>query len=411
MKILAISAFYPPDHSGGYGLRLEEIFDGLSHRGHKVSILTNRANEKPENESDDKTNIFRSLHLKNATVNVFRQIYSDCKDLFFLNRILKQIQPDIIYLGHIQNLSNTILPYFSKRNYPLVFDEGGSGIIYLHRMCQRGIYFYKNENDSALKKLMKGLVYKFTNVVSLGLITPKWPWPENMRIFYNSQSGLHNALDQGAPVEDAEVIYSGLDLVKFPYQERQKIEAPVKILMPTRIKEPKGCLDGVKLIRELKKRNISAELQIIGEVQSEAYYSLMMDTIQELGLADFVKIDGMISQSELSQRYHNSDITFFPSYFKTGFSRVPLEAMASGCLVITYGNEGTKEVVQNSKNGIIAEEGDIIGLADSIQALIVDPDGYKKIVQAARKEVESRFSLENYLDHIESLLYEDFRES
>ena len=119
----------------------------------------------------------------------------------------------------------------------------------------------------------------------------------------------------------------------------------------------------------------------------------------------------MISQSELSQRYSNSDITFFPSYFKTGFSRVPLEAMASGCLVMTYGNEGTKEVVQNSKNGIIAEEGDIIGLADSIQALIVDPDGYKKIVQAARKEVESRFSLENYLDHIESLLYEDFRES
>ena len=42
MRILTLSAYYPPYTYGGYEIRVGDIMDGLSQRGHEIRILTTK---------------------------------------------------------------------------------------------------------------------------------------------------------------------------------------------------------------------------------------------------------------------------------------------------------------------------------------------------------------------------------
>jgi len=112
----------------------------------------------------------------------------------------------------------------------------------------------------------------------------------------------------------------------------------------------------------------------------------------------------MADQAEMSRLYREHDFCFFPSYFKTGFSRVPLEAMASGCLVLTYGNEGSNESIQDQVTGYLLSEGDILSAADRIEVLVADNTIFKKVITTARRVIEEKYTMEDYLQNIETVL-------
>ncbi len=225
-----------------------------------------------------------------------------------------------------------------------------------------------------------------------------------MNVYFNSHPALKHAQEMGVPIEGAIVIPSGIDISKFPFQARVKIGSPVTIVIPARIKEQKGCKDGIFLVDELRKRNIPAKLSIIGEVQSRDYYDELVKITNDLELTDSVDFRAMVSQEELSKIYQQADMCFFTSYFKTGFSRVPLEAMASGCLVFSYGNEGSSQSIKQGETGFILEEGNIKGAADWIEKLVVDQPFYLGIIENARSCVEQDYSMETYVSQIENYL-------
>jgi glycosyltransferase involved in cell wall biosynthesis len=406
MRILVITAFYPPYHSGGYELRCKDVIDHLMEKGHEVIIITNR---RPDPKCDarlDEDGIFRTLHLKQRTTHVFKQILHDCSDMQFIDRLAKKFRPEVIYLWHIQNLSNAILPYFSHQNIPIVFDEGGSGLFYLSKILNRGIYFYKNENDSIIKKWLKNSIYLAASLISSKLIKPKWSWPENMHVYFNSHSSAKHSQESGVPVKNPDVIHSGIKILKFPFVPRDSITAPLKIVTPGRIKPEKGTKDSILLVKKLIEENYEVQLLVVGEIQSKDYFEEINETIMKYGLSDVVRCLPMVTQDELAHIYQESDICFFPTYFKSGFSRVPLEAMASGCLVVTYGNEGSKEVVEDHKTGFIVSEGDVISAATLIEGLVKNPVHYQKMVLQARLQIEREHSMDRYIEKIEAYLYE-----
>ena len=404
MKILAITAFFPPCHKGGYELRCRDVLQGLRRAGHEILLLTNRCIPPDCGDNQDDSWVCRFLELQQTQANVFSRIWSDNIELKKIQKTIRSFQPDLLYTWHLQNLSDAILPFLASLSIPLVHDEGGSEMIYLSRLQKRGLYFYKNEQDNALKRWLKQGIKKYATFISGGRIVPDWEWPAHMNVYFNSHSALKHAREMGVPVGGAVVIPSGVDISKFPFQARAKIGSPVKIVIPARIKEQKGCKDGILLVDELRKRNIPAKLSIIGEVQSRDYYDELVKITNDLKLNDSVDFRALVSQEELSRIYQQADICYFTSYFKTGFSRVPLEAMASGCLVFVYGNEGSNESIKQGETGFILEEGDVKGAADWIENLMVDHPFYLGIVENARKCVEKNFSLETYVSQIENYL-------
>jgi len=404
MKNLVITAYYPPHHSGGFGLRCHDVVEGLRQRGHTLLVLTNRCTIEGCRAHEDETDTLRSLDLKPAGENALQQIAFDRRELKKLERVIDRVQPELIYLWHVQNLSNAILPFLSRQRIPLIFDDGGSELIYLARLQQRGLYFYRNEDEPAIKTRLKQAVRQIARLVSGGRIVPDWQWPGEMRVYFNSRSALENARAHGVPVEGAAVISSGLDLDRFPFRERAQLQQPIRILLPARIKEQKGALDGILLVDELKRRNIDSRLLIIGEAQSAEYLALLNRNIIELNLGGQIEIRPMADQAEMSRLYREHDFCFFPSYFKTGFSRVPLEAMASGCLVLTNGNEGSNESIQDQVTGYLLSEGDIISAADRIEVLVADNTIFKKVITTARRVIEEKYTMEDYLQNIETVL-------
>ncbi len=78
--------------------------------------------------------------------------------------------------------------------------------------------------------------------------------------------------------------------------------------------------------------------------------------------------------------------------------------MACGSILITYGNEGAREIVRNYENGFVVDEGDIMKVVDIIKWLISNNQSYIKVVDQARKYVESRHSLSAYIDEVENYL-------
>jgi glycosyltransferase involved in cell wall biosynthesis len=387
-------------------MRCRNVVDALAKRGHDVLVITTSCPDPHcELHINDKK-ICRVLHQKTDVPTVFGQIVHDRKDMNFIAQKVKEFNPDIIYLWHIQNLSNAILPYFSSLKIPIVYDQGGAGLIYLGRVHKRGIYFYKNERDSLIKKGLKQAVYRIANLVSFDLIQPQWHWPSNMRIYFNSRSSLKHSKEMGAPVDGASVIHSGIQITDFPCAPRGRMRSPLTVLVPSRIKPEKGIKDAAALIGELLKRGIASRLKLIGKVQSQDFFESILEDIHKGGLDDSFEYMPMVTHAELARFYQAADVCFFPTYFRTGFSRVPLEAMASGCLVLTYGNEGSNEIVHDGETGFIVPEGDILSAADRIESMTRDSTAYQRITQNARKQIEREHTMEHYINSIEAYLRE-----
>lgn len=405
MRLLVIAAAYPPHQVGGYEIRCKDVIDGLLRRGHDALILTTHCPNKKCNLHKDETNIERRLHQKEESKNLIKQIVNDIKDMSLINKEVKEFNPDIIYLWGIQNLSNAILPFFSNQTKTIVFDEGGSSLIYLRKIYARGLYFYGNKG-SAVKNLLKKMIYSFSKILSFGLINPEWTWPGGMNVYFNSFSALNYSKDSGVPTENAQVIYSGIEIDRFPFYDRTQIKKLVTIIVPGRIKLVKGTQDAVKLVRELRNRNLDVKLMIIGKIQSEEYFKDLNKEIIDYGLKGAISYYPMVTQNELVRYYQQSDICFSPTYKKDGLSRVPIEAMATGCVVVTYGNEGSNEIIQNGYTGFIVAEGDTNAAAEVIENLIKNPGLYRQILLNARENIEKNHSLDNYIDEIEKYLHE-----
>lgn len=404
MKLLVISDSYPPYHSGGYELRCKDVIDRLMHRGNIAEVITTRIPEDSEILCKDDKDILRILHSEDNSKRVLRRIFEDYQDLRHINRVINSFKPDIIYIWHAINLTRAIFPYLAEQKIPIVYDEGGVGLKWAWEHHGPWYTMIDYQSNSKLKRIIKDSLSSIVNFLSGNLIKKRFQWPV-INAYFNSHLNLDNATQANVPLNKYQVIYSGIDLSEFPYKENQVLALPLKIISPGRFVPLKGIVDSVKLINELvKKKNIPAKLTLIGVARNISYLHEILELIKEKHLENDVEIIDFIKHDEMSKLYQSSDFCFFPSYHKSGFSRVPLEAMASGCLVLTYGNEGSNEVIRNRETGFIIPEGEYSVAADLIEELLRHPNLYIGIINSSRQEIEQKYDMDNYVNQIESFL-------
>lgn len=403
MKILAITAFYPPHHSGGYELRCKDVLEGLRTKGHDIYIITTHCPIKNCNLHRDEFSTFRYLHRKSQASSIFARIYFDLLDLKFIDNLFTSTRPHIIYLSHLGDLSNAIIPYFSRREVPIVLDDGGLGSVLIAKNFTKMLYFEKGEADTRTRVYLKKIALLLINWLSNGLISTVNSWPSNLFVIYNSRSSKRYAEMNSVPTRNAGLIYSGIDLSKFVFKPRPNLSEPIQIIVPGRICKEKGTIDAVKLMSLLRDLKIQANLIIIGKVDSTDYYMEICNEIKNNNLNDIVFLD-MVDQDRLTSLYLQSDICFFPSYQKYGLSRTPLEAMACGCILITYGNEGSHEIVQHCKTGFSVPEGDVDIAAKTIKERILQSNNIHSMVLQARSVIENHYSLDQYIHQFEKYL-------
>lgn len=403
MKIVVITASYPPYHKGGYELRCQDVLNELVKKGHELFVLSEKVEHEPRNaQQTDNPQIYRILNLRNSKDSILQQVIRDYVDIRKIENILTKIKPDMIYFWHMAPLSNAIFPYLSQKGYPMIFDEGGSGLIHLYKIYNRWIYFYKEKNGDPIKQWIKGFFMRVVSRLSGNRICNQWEWPNKMSIYYNSMSSLNYA-KTSIPGLTAEVIHSGIHIEKFVFDPSKKSNGRIKIILPGRITPIKGTIDGVDLLNDLRGHGIDAELLIVGFVDSEEYLNAIKERAVNLKVSEFIYFLPMQKHVDMVKLYQEFDFCFFPSYQEIGFSRVPLEAMACGCLVISYGNEGSSEIIQDGFNGYIISPRNFERCI-AIMNNCLSSEKYRNILFQARECVEKEYSFQKYIDRITQLL-------
>ena len=87
-------------------------------------------------------------------------------------------------------------------------------------------------------------------------------------------------------------------------------------------------------------------------------------------LNDSVQFVG--KQSNVMQWLDKSNIFVYPSVWQEAFGIAVVEAMARGCIVVTFNKGGLPEIIQNKENGYIVLKDNAKELSQTLQFIIND---------------------------------------
>jgi hypothetical protein len=107
----------------------------------------------------------------------------------------------------------------------------------------------------------------------------------------------------------------------------------------------------------------------------------------------FVPIDA-VSHHDVARVMAESAL-FLATSFPEGLARPPIEAMASGCIVVGFAGRGSLEYMQHGESCYRADDGDALSAAEYLDlALQALTGGQAAAMKAAARETAARYSLE-----------------
>ena len=161
----------------------------------------------------------------------------------------------------------------------------------------------------------------------------------------------------------------------------------------------KGLDNLLRALSIVKKQTPNFKLDIAGH-GNEKNINTIKSMAVELNVADNINFLGFCEN--VAEEMKNHSILVVPSRSE-GFGMVIIEAMASGCPVISYALSGPQEIITNEIDGILVENQNIERLAEAIIRLNDLPEVRKQIGRKGLQSVE-RFSLETIVNKWEKLL-------
>ena len=153
----------------------------------------------------------------------------------------------------------------------------------------------------------------------------------------------------------------GFNYDKFYYNG----EKSNSILFPLRRSESKGSKYMMEAAEILHDKLPNWNLIAFGDVNS--------------GLPNFIEFYYRVSTSNLKKLYASSKIFVLPSLVE-GFSLSVLEAMSSGCAVVSTECRGVDEYMINNKNGLLVPIKDSTAIANAVIKLANDKNLFNTIV-------------------------------
>jgi glycosyltransferase involved in cell wall biosynthesis len=200
---------------------------------------------------------------------------------------------------------------------------------------------------------------------------------------------------EGVEHDKVRVVPNGIDVDIFDASARDEPEPPLPPL-------PEGAVRGVVVASmHLPDKgqgdllNAAAILQTHGRrvqwllVGDGALQPQHEENARALGLSE---VHFLGRRTDVPRVLARADLVVHPSWAE-GFPNVVLEAMCAGRPVVATRVGGCPELV-NDETGILVEPRQPEALADAIDALLGDPEQARALGAAARRFVESRYSLD-----------------
>ncbi len=191
-------------------------------------------------------------------------------------------------------------------------------------------------------------------------------------------------------------IGNGIDVHRFPVAPtRMGTERSPVITCVARMEPVKNHAMLVEAAKLMKERGAAFELWLIGGGSGRAELEARC---AEWGLAENVKFLGY--RDDIPTLLSQSDIGTLTS-LKEGIPRAALEAMVVGLPVVATRVNGTREVVRDGDTGFLVEVGDVNGLANAYERLLVNPALRARMGERGRRVVLAEYDEADIVSNLE----------
>jgi Glycosyltransferase len=273
---------------------------------------------------------------------------------FDLQRLTKQIKPDLIHAGPIQNCAFIVAlsgfrPILAMSwGYDLVMDADKSAWMkwVTRYTLKRSAFFISDANVSRDKAVVFGMNPERTVI---------FPW--------------------------------GTDIEHFTPKTFKRSNVKTFTLFCSRTWE---AIYGVDVLAKafVKVASVNPDVNLI-LLGSGSQGAKIRQILMNGGVLERVHFGGQVAQADLPRWYHMADLYISPSHVD-GSSVTLMEALASGLPCLVSDISGNKEWIEDGVNGWLFRDGDAEELAGKILFAIKNRKSFKKIGEAARKTAKEK---------------------
>lgn len=154
-----------------------------------------------------------------------------------------------------------------------------------------------------------------------------------------------------------------------------------------RIVRDKGLNELVAAFVRLNQQYKATRLLLVGPCEEELDH-VSSKTTHLIDTCDAIESVGR--QEDVRPFYEQSDVLVFPSY-REGFPNVVIEAGAMSLPSIVTDINGSREIIENGKNGLIVPPRDEQALYDALKWMVEHPTERKRMAASACPMVASRY--------------------
>jgi glycosyltransferase involved in cell wall biosynthesis len=405
MKILFLSNFYPPHHIGGYGMLCLEVAESLGRRGHTFNVLTSTHGvDRPVTEG----HIFRLLSLE-SDLHFYQArhawLYPNVRNrnLRHLRQLVETARPDVVFVWGMWCLSKHL-----AAEAETLLDS--RVVYYLANPWPIEPNMHQAYWDMPAQRPGRHLAKQILRLPARLVLRAEWE-PVQLRFQHApccSQALREQLLATDVPLQDAPVIYEGIDLVPYLVQADRRDSSPdvsVLSLLYVGILAPhKGVhttIEALALLPPAKRAR--TRLTILGSGHPE-YEARLRGLVEDHDLSQYVVFHSPIPRSELPEFLGRFDVLLLPSTWEEPLARIMQEGLASGMVVVGSATGGTAEIIVDGDNGLLFRAEDAYGLAAHIERLTADPPLRRRLAKSGRRTAAEKFDMSRMVDEIEAYL-------
>jgi len=171
----------------------------------------------------------------------------------------------------------------------------------------------------------------------------------------------------------------------------------------------KGIEDYIQAAAIVARSIKNIEFWIIGDAlfdnkREKQYKTKLINMVREVNLTGKIIFKGRIK--EINEIMPNLDIVIVPSIETEPFSLAMIESMGAEKIVIASNHGGPSEIIKNNITGLLFTPGNYKELAGKITDVIINPNKYKTMGQAAGKEIKDNYNYQIYCQGINATIEE-----
>lgn len=416
MRILYVTASYPPDSVGGVELHVEGLCRAMQAAGHEVFVLARSG--RPA------TRHLQLLHDSVGGVPVTRvgNTFEDATSLQALvagepladafARELLRLRPDVVHVHHLTCLSTRIVDRCRAAHVPVVMT--------LHDFwmgCPRGQRITAALDlcpTIKLEKCLPCLRELWPHLLGRGA-SPDLPAEErdarDLARLEEYHAGIRATLsacdllltpsaflrrmylDYGVPPERIVVVENGLPVERWrralqDHPRRRRGSGPLRVAFIGSVLPSKGPHLLLEAVRRLGDP-AAFHVDVWGEVLPFHHDRSYGERLEQLraGLQASVELRGAYRNEDLPKILAGADVVVVPSLWYEAFGLTVREAFLAGVPVVVSGHGALAEAVQDGKTGLHFAPGDAASLAAALRRLRDDPTLGERLATAAAGKV------------------------